>query len=476
MKTKDLVIGILIIVATGLAGGLGFLVATWEPRTTTNPPTYLSGLPDDWSTAPNSTYLILNNQTHSNVQIYFEDILKGIEVYENAQASTYDTGIQLMTITDPETKIPITGISITDLFDEYYTYFPGDIEFASPEDDFGQRNIFRTSASQLLEKLEDAGETIMIAIAANQQWLQDSPLGDKYGTFALIGEAMDARIYDLEQINVLSDWMLDIYLDGELKLSLDPANITDLSYNYSYSYKYERTDDWGMNRYYNGVNLSMLCDWVGLDDSINFEVKARAADGWAAPHGSSRRRGLTEDEVYNGLEYDSYYWDYVNKTDPEDDGVPLPDVYDDLPILLAYEIKILGESDGTSSAINPAWPNKKTCGFGHGPYVLIIPGRVRSNQIRMINKIEIDTIPVVNFTANQTEIGVGDSVEFTFTGTVYNPPASYLWTFNTTLVNSTLQNPIYQFISTGNYTISLTVTDDDGSEAIMTKEEYIIVT
>ena len=140
MKTKDLVIGILIIVATGLAGGLGFVVATWEPKTTTTPPTYLSGLPDDWSTAPNSTYLILNNQTQSNIHIYFEDILKAIEVYENAQPSAYDTGIELMTIIDPETSIPITGFSITDLFDEYYTYFPGDIEFTSPEDDFGQKN------------------------------------------------------------------------------------------------------------------------------------------------------------------------------------------------------------------------------------------------------------------------------------------------------------------------------------------------
>ncbi len=393
MKTKDLVIGILIIIATGLAGGLGFVVATWEPRATTNPPTYLSGLPDDWSTAPNSTYLILNNQTQSNIHIYFEDILKGIEVYENAQSSAYDTGIQLMTIIDPETNIPITGISITDLFDEYYTYFPGDIEFASVADDFGQRNVFRSSASQLLEKLEGAEENIMIAIAANNQWLADSPLGEKYGNFTLLGEGMDARIYNLEQINVLSNWTLDIYVDDVLELSLQPNNITDLSYQESYIYAYNRTDDWGINRYYAGVNLSMLCDWVGLNSSANFELKARAADGWAAPHGSSKRRGLTASEVYNGLPWNSTYWDYVNETTMNPDGVPLPDVYDDLPIILAYEIQVLGEYDGTSTAINPAWPAMKTCGFGHGPYVLIIPGRVRSNQIRMINSIEITTNP-----------------------------------------------------------------------------------
>lgn len=391
MKTKDVIIGILIIIATGLAGGLGFVVATWEPKTTTSPPTYLSGLPDDWSSAPNSTYLILNNQSHSNFKIYFEDILKAIEVYENAQASAYDTGIELMTIIDPETNIPITGFSITDLFDQYETYFPGDIEFASMEDDFGQRNVFSTSASQLLEKLEDAEENIMIAIAANQQWLADSPLGEKYGNFTLLGEAMDARIYNLEQINVLSDWTLDIYVDDVLELSLDPTNITDLSYKYGYNYTYDRSDDWGMNRYYAGLNLSMLCDWVGLNDSIDFELKARAADGWAAPHGF--RRGLNQTEVYYGLDWDSYYWDYVNETVSEPDGVPLPNIYDDLPIILAYEIQILGESDGASTATNPPWPAKKMCGFGHGPYVLIIPGRTRSNQIKMINSIEITTNP-----------------------------------------------------------------------------------
>jgi hypothetical protein len=393
MKSKDIVIGILIIIATGLAGGLGFVVATWEPKTTVNPPTYLSGLPEDWSTAPNSTYLILNNQTHSDVKIYFEDILKAIDVYQNAQASAYDTGIELMTIIDPETDIPITGISITDIFDQYHTYFPGEIEFASVEDTYGQRNVFKTTAGDLLEKMYDGEENIMIAIAANNQWLADSPLGEKFGNFTLVGEGMDARIYNLEQINVLSNWTLDIYVDDVLQLSLQPNNVTALSYKYGYTYSYDRTDDWSLNRYYAGVNLSILCDWVGLDDTVDFELKAYAADNWAAPHGKPSKRGLNQTEVYNGLDWNSDYWDYVNSTGVGDPGIPLPDVYDDLPIILAYELQILGEYDGTSTATNPAWPAIKTCGFGHGPYILIIPGRERSNQIKMINRIEITTNP-----------------------------------------------------------------------------------
>ncbi len=392
MKSKDIIIGVLLIISVGLAGGLGFILITWEPKTT-SPPTYLSGLPDDWSTAPNSSYLILNNQTHSDIKVYFEDILKAIDTYQNSQTNAYETGLEIKTIIDPDTNIPITGFSITDLFDEYNTYFPGEIHFLSEEDVYGQRNIFNTSASDILEKLEDGDETLMIAIAANKQWLADSPLGDKFGNFTLIGEGMDARICNLEQINVLSNWTLDIYLDDELKLSLQPNNITDASYKYSYIYSYNRSDDWSMNRYYAGVNLSMLCDWVGLNDSVDFELKAWAADNFAAPHGSSKKRGFTEIEVYHGLEWNSTYWDYVNSTDPGDPGVPLPDVYDDLPIILAYELQILGEYDGTSTAINPSWPSKKICGFGNGPYVLMVPGRVRSWQIKMINRIEIITNP-----------------------------------------------------------------------------------
>ncbi|MFX0041518.1 MAG: hypothetical protein ACFE8L_01285, partial [Candidatus Hodarchaeota archaeon] len=364
MKPKDAIIGILLIAVVSLAGGLGFFLATWEPKETEKNPTYLSGLPDTWETAPNSTYIILNNQTHYNIKIYLKDILEGILTFQNSQQGAYDTGIELKTIIDPETGIPITGISITDLLDQYHTYFPGLITFVSKQDDYGQTNMFITSAADILEKIEGAEENLIIAISANKQWLAESPLGAKYGNFTLIGEAMDARIYNLEQINVLSYWTLDVYVDGLLKLSLLPNNITDASYQYNYTYFYDRSDDWNLNRHYWGINISMICDWVGLNDTTDFELKAFAADNWAAPHGRPTRRGFTETEVYHGLEWNSTYWDYINKTTANPDGVPLPDDYDGLPILLAYELQILGEYDLISNNTNPAWPSKKMCGFG----------------------------------------------------------------------------------------------------------------
>jgi len=195
MENKDIALGILLIAAVGLAGGLGFILIAWEPKTTPEVPTYLSGLPDDWSTAPNSSYIILNNQTHSNIIITLKDILQGIATYQSSQKGGYNTGIGFQTIIDPYTNIPITGISIPDLLDQYHTYFPGNIDFVSA-DGFG---VFSTSAPEIIEKLEDAEEDLIIAIAANKQWLADSPLGDVYGNFSLVGEVMDSRIYNLEK-------------------------------------------------------------------------------------------------------------------------------------------------------------------------------------------------------------------------------------------------------------------------------------
>jgi len=389
MENKDIALGILLIAVVGLAGGLGFVLIAWEPKTTPEVPTYLSGLPDEWSTAPNSSYIILNNQTENNIIITLGDILQGIATYQSSQKGGYNTGIGFTTIIDPYTNIPITGISIPDLLDYYYTYFPGDIDFISA-DGFGG---FSTNAPEIIEKLEDAEEDLIIAIAANKQWLADSPLGAVYGNFSLVGEAMDSRVYNLEEINVLNNWTLNVYLNDELKLSLQPDNLTDASYRYSYTYSYERDDDWNLNRTYWGLNLSLICDWLGLNETADFELKTYAADGWAAPHGKPSKRGFTDSEIYHGLVWNSTYWDYVNETTNPPDGVPLPDIYDDLPILLAYELQVLDEYDLTFGETNPAWSTKRMCGLGHGPYVTIIPGRIKSNQIKWISEIRIELNP-----------------------------------------------------------------------------------
>ncbi|MFX0099218.1 MAG: PKD domain-containing protein, partial [Candidatus Hodarchaeota archaeon] len=73
-----------------------------------------------------------------------------------------------------------------------------------------------------------------------------------------------------------------------------------------------------------------------------------------------------------------------------------------------------------------------------------------------------DEVPVVNFTSNATEIIEGESVQFNYTGTAGNGITSYQWDFGDGSGNSTLQDPIHQYISPGNYAIVLTVIDTDG--------------
>lgn len=87
--------------------------------------------------------------------------------------------------------------------------------------------------------------------------------------------------------------------------------------------------------------------------------------------------------------------------------------------------------------------------------------------------------PVANFTANTTNIPVGSTVNFTQTST--NNPTTFAWTVNpsagTSFVSGTTAssaNPIVQFNNAGQYTVTLTVSNANGSDA-ETKTNYINV-
>jgi PKD repeat protein len=89
--------------------------------------------------------------------------------------------------------------------------------------------------------------------------------------------------------------------------------------------------------------------------------------------------------------------------------------------------------------------------------------------------VEIDTSPITDFIGNTTNIFVGDYVEFTFIGTGGDLPLSYEWNFGDGTPLSNEQDPMHQYTSPGNFTVSLNVTDNDGDESIETKIDYITV-
>lgn len=81
--------------------------------------------------------------------------------------------------------------------------------------------------------------------------------------------------------------------------------------------------------------------------------------------------------------------------------------------------------------------------------------------------------PVANFSASNTSITVGQSVNFTDLST--NTPTSWAWTFTGgTPSSSTLQNPSVTYNTVGTYAVSLTATNSAGSD-VETKTSYITV-
>ncbi|MFA5269415.1 MAG: PKD domain-containing protein [Methanoregula sp.] len=79
--------------------------------------------------------------------------------------------------------------------------------------------------------------------------------------------------------------------------------------------------------------------------------------------------------------------------------------------------------------------------------------------------------PVATFTGTPTTGSAPLSVTFNDTST--NLPTSWFWTFGDG-TNATEQNPTHTYTAPGNYTVSLNVTNDDGTNSV-TKPEYITV-
>ncbi|UYP46424.1 hypothetical protein NEF87_002709 [Candidatus Lokiarchaeum ossiferum] len=83
-----------------------------------------------------------------------------------------------------------------------------------------------------------------------------------------------------------------------------------------------------------------------------------------------------------------------------------------------------------------------------------------------------DIHPKSNFTCSQNTSIAGESIQFTFTGSLGNGNLSYYWKFGEHL-NSSLQNPIVSFEHPGEYSISLFISDIDGDIDYLTKKNSI---
>ncbi len=95
-----------------------------------------------------------------------------------------------------------------------------------------------------------------------------------------------------------------------------------------------------------------------------------------------------------------------------------------------------------------------------------------SNTSSKIGYITVGNgIPVGNFAVNKTSGNAPLTVKFTDTSTI--SPAAWSWDFGDGS-NSTEQNPVHTYVSDGNYTVNLTVSNSFGSNTCV-KEGYILV-
>jgi len=96
-------------------------------------------------------------------------------------------------------------------------------------------------------------------------------------------------------------------------------------------------------------------------------------------------------------------------------------------------------------------------------YVLLVEADESGTDIADYSlQCYVEQTPIADFTANQTSIKEWEFIDFAFTGSEGNTPTTYLWDFGDGGPTSSDQNPSYQYTTAGTYTVSLTVTDDDG--------------
>lgn len=100
-----------------------------------------------------------------------------------------------------------------------------------------------------------------------------------------------------------------------------------------------------------------------------------------------------------------------------------------------------------------------------------IDNEVKANYI----VVETDIVPIADFSANKINISQGENVQFTFTGSEGNAPATYLWDFGDGSPTSIEQNPLHQYFDVGVFNVSLLITDRNGDFDFIKKIDYITV-
>jgi PKD repeat protein len=223
-----------------------------------------------------------------------------------------------------------------------------------------------------------------------------------------------------------------------------------------------------------------MADWVMFSDGLpvdasitEIEIFYDAMD----PAGDILRagtygRGLWESGVYHSSPSANFE---ANETlIPPGCGIEFKDLSSGVPT--NWNWQFTGATPSTSSERNPSGITYDSPGTYQ--VKLVVTNEAGADSVAFVDYITVDEtiLPLVDFTADQTVVCTNGIISFTDL-TLYCP-GSWLWSFTPNTIDfkegtsETSQNPIVEFRQSGNYTVTLTVTNNNG-EASHTRTDYI---
>ncbi|MEX2726080.1 MAG: PKD domain-containing protein [Candidatus Sigynarchaeum springense] len=115
----------------------------------------------------------------------------------------------------------------------------------------------------------------------------------------------------------------------------------------------------------------------------------------------------------------------------------------------------------------------------HGIFLINLTIRdIDGDSVTIRKNITIlqNILPVLSFAPDDTDITVGESVRFIFTGILGNEPVQRVfWTFGDRTAGSTELNPSHVFLKEGVYNITLFIIDYNGDNATLTLPVVITI-
>ena len=403
METKDFAIGVLLIGLVAMAGWIGMLyvnpvtkIKTKEEEETeyiTKTVTEETGLPDDWDLAELDASFSVFNETGGEITVKMSDILNGISLYYTQEADPLGRKTQehkyeymeLRTVDDPLSGRTFTGVNILDVLEFAGVFFAWNISCKTNNEVLYSNVYFNTSTGDIINlDSKPLYLPTIVAIAADGLWLPD--LG--YGNFSVIQGQSSQSVYDLKEIRTISEWKIDIIVNGNVEYQVNRTNIINPYYPNGWHWEYHKnftTDEnaymggrMTYNRTFWGVNMSHIINQTSAKN-YNYTMRAISVDNWPSI-------SFNNTDVNSGLVYPENYG-YINYTDNPPDGVPLPQT--DLLMTLVYmEQKFI---EYGLFPTDPIWDKGYYDGYGTGPIHLVIPGMTKNNHPKFVKSIEITT-------------------------------------------------------------------------------------